>query len=299
MLEKLVIWNFQGFQKITIYFDEQITTLWGPTDAGKSSIIRALRWLALNQRPKNHINFDADYTKVTLYVDGHRITRKQSSHENCYFLDGEILKSFVKGVPDQIKDILKVSDTNFQKQHAAHFWVSLSSGEVAKQLNEIVDLTIIDNSAAEINLRIKRNYAQTKVAEERRDAARQRRDSLRWVTDAADELAEIEAKQQKLADLTERYEGIASLVSQVEHYQRRVDKLDKLVTKGQEFVSKTEALFEKRKAIQEQIENIKSIVYEIGAQLKWAQSRKERLSILETSLKKFKHCPICGNAIQS
>lgn len=243
MLERLVVRNFQKFRKITVEFDPQITTLWGPTDSGKSTIFRLLRWICLNQRPKNHINWDSTFASGTLYVDGHTIKRKQSADENYYQVDGgEKLKAFNKGVPKPVSDILNVSAANFQRQLDAHFWVSLSPGDVSKQLNEIVDLSIIDKSLSEASLRVRRIGAKIGVIQERVEKARAKKKSLQWVRTADVDLQIIEAKQAELSVLTARRKGLEVLLQKVESYEGDLTNLGQAIVDGQELLSKAKSL---------------------------------------------------------
>lgn len=253
MLERIVIRNFQKHQSLTIAFDEQITTLWGPTEAGKSAVFRALRWLVLNIRPNDHVKWGSSFAKVTLYVDGHKIIRKQGEEDNRYVLDKEPLKSFNKGVPTPISDVLKMSEVNFQRQHAAHFWVSLSSSQVSKELNQIVDLGIIDSSLAEAASRVRATSSKITVAEERLADARKHNKSLKWVLEANTELSKIEAEQQHLSDLTLRREGLQVLLSQVQKSQQLTTNLGALIVDGQELLSKAKQavqLTQKRKNLE-------------------------------------------------
>ncbi len=49
MLERLAFRSLQNLADFKLELDPQITTIVGPSDAGKSACLRGLRWLCLNQ----------------------------------------------------------------------------------------------------------------------------------------------------------------------------------------------------------------------------------------------------------
>ena len=134
MLKKMRITNFQKHQDLKISFDPGVTVVVGPSDAGKSAVIRSLRWLSTNE-PKgdSFIREGAEFAEAKLLVDDHTIARFRGK-ENTYSLDGSEFKAFKDKPPEQISSLLNVGDVNFQGQHDAIFWFSLTAGEVAKGL---------------------------------------------------------------------------------------------------------------------------------------------------------------------
>lgn len=149
-LTKLVLRDFQAHEKLVMVFDS-ITTICGSTDKGKSAILRALRWLCLNQgKAEGFIRMGEDGVKVKLMVDGKFIRRERVKSSNEYSIDDSTFKAFGMGVPPEVEQLLRVNEVNFQGQHDPVFWFSQSGGEVSRQLNSVVDLEIIDASLASI-----------------------------------------------------------------------------------------------------------------------------------------------------
>ena len=87
MLKKISIKNFLRNKKLSIIFDKHITTIVGKSAAGKSSSIRALKWLMTNTPSGDRfINWDADEAKVILRADDHKFVRTRGK-KNLYKLD--------------------------------------------------------------------------------------------------------------------------------------------------------------------------------------------------------------------
>ena len=169
MLERIKIEGFQVHEKLDVVLDPQITTIVGETDAGKSSLIRAIRWLVLNKpRGEGFINFDMKQCFVRAKIDGTMFRRIKGGKANTYTLGKDkVFKAFGNDVPPEIQDLLSISDLNFQMQHDAPFWFSLSAAEVGRQLNKIVDLELIDRAATKLNGQVRSLRSEVNVIEKR------------------------------------------------------------------------------------------------------------------------------------
>lgn len=151
MIESLSLQNFQAHRRLRVEFGPGINTIVGRSDVGKSAIIRALRWAATNQPGGDQfVTTGTKGTTVTLHVDGHVIKRKRGGSVNSYHLDGEEYKSFGRGVPGPVVTVLNMGGVCWQGQHDAPFWFSETGGEVARKLNSVVNLAIIDTTLASV-----------------------------------------------------------------------------------------------------------------------------------------------------
>jgi DNA repair ATPase RecN len=140
MINKLVIENYQSHLKTEIEFDQGINVFYGPSDSGKSSVIRALR--ALLYRDNFYLNYFENSGRVALEFDSNKLERKYSISKlrkcpNCkenisdekickcgeiltgktasdiYLLNDKEYKSFGVNLPDEINNILKLSPIKF------------------------------------------------------------------------------------------------------------------------------------------------------------------------------------------
>lgn len=141
MIDSIHLKNFQAHADTTLVFDKGVNVIVGRSDQGKSSIIRALRWVATN-RPSGDafIKNGESETTVTLTVDGKSITRTKGKGTNSYTLDGVEYKALRSDVPSEIAELLNFGIANIQTQHEQYFLLQSSAGEVAKTINRIADL---------------------------------------------------------------------------------------------------------------------------------------------------------------
>ena len=212
-IEKMQVVNFQRHRDLTVEFDERITTIIGDTDTGKSSLMRALRWLSSN-RPAgdSFVRRGSDGAMVRARVDGQTIRRSRSGSDNVYALGKGEYRAFGSGVPEDVARLLKITELNFQGQHDAPFWFDLSPPELARQLNKIADLDSIDRVVAFLSSRERSLKAEAEVVEKRLVEAREGRKALDWVADADAALKSLEKRQGDLRKVDEEIASIEKLV---------------------------------------------------------------------------------------
>lgn len=223
MIESISIRGFQTHRSLTLAFDPQLTSLTGPTDSGKTSILRALRWVFLNQGPKDKdlVNWDDSICRVTVVVDGHRITRRKGKEKNTYALDGRIFKSFGTTVPAEIKSLLNVGEVNFQGQLDPHFWFNETPGQLSKTLNDIINLGDIDRVLG--GLASEQRRART-VFEDRLEsskAARAELKKLSWVSDFLKAHELLKDRERVIGELFATVSGLRFLVQQGQVARKR------------------------------------------------------------------------------
>ena len=195
MIKKLRLINFEAHEDSKLDFVEGVNVIAGPSDNGKSSIIRALSLIILN-RPageayRRHGADPGSATAVVATFDDCRVRRLRSNSDNIYAVDGEIFKAMRADVPEEVKTATRMDDLNIQTQFSSqqHFLLSMSGGEVARYLNSVVSLDIIDTTLKKVNSIAVRAAATAKEEKARAFALAEELESLSWL-DSALELGE-------------------------------------------------------------------------------------------------------------
>jgi exonuclease SbcC len=157
MLKSLQIKNFQSHKDTTLEFDKGITAIVGQSCAGKSAIFRGFRWIMDNRplgnafvsywnrkkdgSPKNDTRIDIEFDSTT-------VARWKNENENAYGVNGVKLLTVGTDVPAEATMAHGLFDLHVSRQLDPHFLLSLSAGDVAKYLNGLVKLDIIDTVLA-------------------------------------------------------------------------------------------------------------------------------------------------------
>ena len=150
MLKSMHLSNFQSHKQSTLEFDPGVNVIIGPSDSGKTAIIRALRWLVWN-RPSGDAfrsTWGGD-TKASILIENCLIGRGKGKQEE-YFLEDTNFKAFGKEVPEEITKTLNLNDVNLQSQLDSPFLLSNSPGEVAKHFNRVAHLDQIDEGLSKV-----------------------------------------------------------------------------------------------------------------------------------------------------
>lgn len=250
MLERIYIQNFQAHTKTKVEFSEGVTTIIGQSDIGKSAILRALRWLCLNSPQGSAFITDGEKgCAVKLVVDGQTITRKRTQNDNVYAINDQVYKAFGQGVPQAVQDLLAVTDLNFQQQHDAPFWLSLSPGEVSRQLNEIVDLGIIDKALTFATKRVRDTRKELQICEQRLKTARQDREDLEWVWEADEHWKRVQESYATMQRDSQAVAALRRLCSDIKASQCLRDNTQIAVEAGQDLLKKGQILLDRNEKI--------------------------------------------------
>ena len=203
-MKRLRLQNFQGHHRLDVQLDQPITTIVGASDRGKSAVLRALRLLCLNQPGGTAcVRHGAKAAAVRLEVDDTTITRVKGTGTNTYSRDGQEYKAFGAGVPDPVADVLNVAAENFQQQHDAPYWFSDTAGQVARNLNAVVDLEVMDTALADLQARARKVARRVEVLDEQHTEAVGTLAGLDWVEGAVAAYASADAAQSQADALEE------------------------------------------------------------------------------------------------
>lgn len=204
MLESLLLKNFQAHRNLEIRFSPTVTSIVGPSDVGKTAIIRALRWAFLNEALGGIQRHNTKKTIARLVIDGHTINRKRVGGTNSYSYDGKSYTAIKRDVPSSIRSLLRVGRVSFQGQHDSPYWLSDTGGSVSRELNAIVDLGIIDRTLGNIASQSRDAGSDLKAAERRFETAKQEAEELKWVEECQAEYRDLESAANTLGEVSRR-----------------------------------------------------------------------------------------------
>ncbi len=108
MLKNVKLKNFQSHIDTEINLDKGVNCIVGSSDSGKSSIVRALKWLILNRPQGDAFKNNETKPKDTVSIECNGIIRKKNKKENSYVLNNETLKAIKTDVPQEIQNCLLV-----------------------------------------------------------------------------------------------------------------------------------------------------------------------------------------------
>lgn len=297
MLTQLQIRGFRTHKKTNIKFD-QVTTLSGRSYIGKSNIVRALKLVGLNvPAGTSYINWDMDKTAVRLSAENNIITRTRSKSINTYQIKGKKKPYEALGrcvVPQAVQKILKVTDLNFQGQHTYLFWFNLTPGAVAKKLNAIVNLDIIDTTMSNIKAKINTVNTEIKITEAEIKEATQQKKDLAYVVEMDTALKSVEKLQEQQETDQRELSLLDELLKLVSKYRAQRDRAEEIVNAGEIILKKRRAMGLPQ--LQKQINSLSGIINEIKQYSQLVDICGKELLRCQRELKRATRgrCPVCG-----
>lgn len=167
-LKSMEIVNFQSHEHSKLDFVNGLNVISGPSDNGKSAIIRALKWVLYNE-PKgtDFIRQGESTCRVKIVLsDDTVIIRERSKSKNLYKLinpSGEesIFEGFGNDIPQEVLsahginrfyiDSTSSDSINLAEQLEGPFLISQSGSIKAKAIGRLVGVNIIDEALKELN----------------------------------------------------------------------------------------------------------------------------------------------------
>jgi len=157
MINGLRIKKFQSHEDSYFRFSPFVNIIQGLSTVGKSAVLRSKR-LLIDNRPsggkffsnfagpkgETEVEFELDNgsVKITKDIRINKVGKKEVKATH-YFLktkEGEFTFTGIgESVPDQVSNLLNMSELNFQRQFDVPFLISssTSSGEIARTINRI------------------------------------------------------------------------------------------------------------------------------------------------------------------
>jgi len=294
MIEKLQIKNFQRHSKLDIDFDECVTTIVGPSDRGKSSVIRALRWIIQNKPAgADFIKENTEQAAARIFIDGHIVARIKGK-KNSYKLDkNKPLYAFGTNVPENIASLLNISDINFQQQHDKPFWFSETSGEVSRQLNKIINLEVIDSTLSKLDSMKRDSKQKTIIIQKRITNYKEQAKGLLKYKEIDVKLGKLEAQQIKLNKITQNAALLADMIKKAQRYSATKKRCQGLVFVGKTAVKAGDSYLD----IQSRLNTLKYLISEGQKQhdiiankppsIKYLQKLKEKTDNIGSKVKRL------------
>lgn len=280
-IAKAEIINFQAHKHSILEFDKGLNVIHGDNGQGKSCVLRSINWV-INNRPQG-FSFQNKETKkptqVNLTVDDLEIIRVRGKSKNQYELDNDTFKALRSEVPKEITELLNLSEYCYRSQHDQYFLFNDSDGEVAKKINKVTGLSIIDDVMQKAKHLKTVNNQNINTYQQEYTYYREKFNSykgLKLLKKKYEKLVDMEKENE---ELKKTHTKLSELVENLKRTQSKVDALAPIlrtaraVEQAIELQNSIEFLFQQY----EQLENF-AIYY---SEVKTKYNRVKKISSLE------------------
>lgn len=246
-METITLKNFQAHKHTIIELSKVLTAIIGKSSHAKSSIIRGIQWVRTN-RPSGSKFIRRGEKVCEVSID--QVTHLKSNSENSYLVGKDKYTALRTAVPDQVQEILNLSDDNIQDQHDSPFLIGsqTSPGEVTKKLSSLIDAEqsqkVIQQVKADKNfitdnlrvVRVNAKSAQEKLA------------ALAIYVEMDEGLGLLEQKQTKYNTLVAEHTELQKAVEYAQECSKKLQDMpyDTLLKKGKSLYSQLTELEEQQ-----------------------------------------------------
>lgn len=269
MIKELHIKNFQRHDNTRIKFTEGLNIIKGPSDSGKSSIIRALRWCLFNKPNgfgfKKWKSTPKDKTSCRIiFNDGSEILRERNDTVNQYIINKTVKRDKIKSdLPVEVSQVSNLSGHNLAYQHDGYFLLNSSPGEVARQFNAIAGLDIIDKSLKNSNSAIDDSKKKIKIYTESIAELESKLKEAEYLDEIEPLLVKIETNIKEAEQIDhDKYFRLIPAKEEIQYYKQKIEALT-IIIKQEKSLNKLMDNILNLKEIETQIANLNFAFVEI------------------------------------
>lgn len=230
-ITKIVLENFQGFERGEFVLSPNLNILVGVSNVGKSSVARALSLILYNQWDKSWCRFGSKYCRITVETStGIVVIREKGDKVNKYILrlpdsPEQVFESFGTNTPEQIQQALKIHEVqidttdklnlNLAGQMDALFLLSQTGSYRAKVLGKLSGATYLDHAIRELNKDKRKLTAEKDTKDLEVIELKTQVDKFSALESVSETITNFEARLTSLAAAEQRVEQIRSLLERV------------------------------------------------------------------------------------
>ena len=223
MITSAHLQNCQSHKDTIIHLHEGVNVFVGDTDAGKSALMRGLRYVLYNKNHKELLSHWGGVLQVELNIDSNKLIRKSDGKE-IYILNDLELHSFGTKVPSEIEKVINMGEINNQEQIDSFFLLNETAGYVATYLNKIANLEQIDSTTKSIKSEL--NETKRLIEHKKEDLKKKaiELESFAFLSDFEKDLQDAELLQDDVEGIVVNLKIIRHLLGEIKQCKKEIKK---------------------------------------------------------------------------
>lgn len=248
-MHRVTIHNFQSHKDTVLELSPTVNSLEGVSDSGKSAILRAMLWCLTNE--PDGIGIASNWAKkgpedkkklvdeMSVSIDN--ITRFRNATKNGYikYTPGKEPQTYeaLKGtVPPDIESAINIGSVNIQRQMDPNFLITMTPGNAARYVNELIGLEEIDTYQKALKGKSHDNANSLKDETKRLADAEASLAQYDWVVGAKEKVDELAGVEGTCTSLEEDLAKLAEL-DVLEEVSKKLDEAKALEKKVSELIA--------------------------------------------------------------
>lgn len=245
-MHRVTIHNFQSHRDTVLELSPTVNSLEGVSDSGKSAILRAMLWCLTND--PDGIGIASNWAKkgpegkkkivdeMSVSIDN--ITRFRNAAKNGYIThtsgkEPQTYEALKGAVPPDIENAINIGSINIQRQMDPSFLITMTPGNAARYVNELIGLEEIDTYQKALKGKAHDNANSLKDETKRLADAAESLGQYDWVVGAKETVGVLTCIEAKCASLEADLARLAELDTLEEVSKKLVETqaLEKKATK--------------------------------------------------------------------
>lgn len=253
-IESISMTNFQSHTETRLELAGEgcLTVIVGPTDSGKTSIVRALKWVMYNQPAgTGFVRAGATSSRVSIaFTSGAQVTRFRSASQNQYRLsrpgegnarDESVFEGFGVSVPDEVQQVLQVYPisvgdlvllVNLAEQLDGPFLGrGVPSTLRAKALLRLAGSEVLDVASNRLGTDIHRASREAERLERECESVERELERHSWVIPMSERIRSVDRLMTSIGEKAETIERCRALSDELANLPARstiVDRVDSI-----------------------------------------------------------------------
>ena len=258
---KSISWkNFQSHKHTVLHMHQCVNVIVGLSDAGKSALLRGINWVIRNRSDdKGFRSRWGGKTDVEIiYADGKEVSRVQDKNNAYYLIDrvnnvDEEYVAFKTDIPEDIVEALNMDAHNIQSQFDPPFLLAESSGDVAKYLNKIANLTDIDKAISNIRSFVLSNSKEASNTESNIVQFEKQLEEFSYLDEMEFDVIVLESLEKENSEIQTSIANLTSIIDHVSINEKELHEID-LFLKAEVPLSQALTLLEQEKGLVTEIQ---------------------------------------------
>ena len=253
-IKKVILENFQSHKYSELEFDNSLNVIVGPSDQGKSAIIRGIKWALFNEPSGDYFirEGEKDCSVTLVFSDDTMIKRYRSKSKNLYYLydaNGKetIFEGFGTNVPDEILDKINIrkiyldgkqsNSINISDQLEGPFLLSEKTVTRANAIGRLVGVHFVDDAVADTLKDIRNLNIVKKNTEEQLIKQMEELEKYNYLDELEQTIKKLEFNKNRILFLENRVERLKILFSKLNHINGDIKETRNIVIKLDEIES--------------------------------------------------------------
>lgn len=296
MIESVLIKDFQSIEDVQIEFAPGFNVLVGPSNSGKSAVLRALRGAIRNEIAPSFVRNGTRKATISIDFGDHSVSAERGKSLSTYHLDAQEFTKCGKDVPQPILDVLQMNlvndqDLHFQFQFDSPFLLSTSGSTIAQVIGTLTNVTLLFHAVQEANRRYLRASSELTIRLNDIEGEKNKADQFAHIEKRTLLVPTLEQKVSKYKEYVAALVALTKLTTEIIRVQNSIpDKID-LPDLTAEFAQyhELDSAYKELTSTTSKIEmtqdNIRS----------WSRQLHENEETLSTISSEF--CPTCGQKL--